>query len=178
MKRVVVVGTSCSGKTTFAGKLANRLGIKHVELDEIYWMKDWQGRPVDEFRRMVLQEAERDSWVIEGNYRKVRDILWNRADTLVWLNYPFSLVFYRAITRTLRRVFRKEVICGGNTESFYLAFLSPESIPRWVLKTYWKRKKEYSQLMKSNEFPNMKRIELQSKKSASKLLENLDVNSY
>ncbi len=173
MKRIVVVGTSCSGKTTFADKLANRLGIRHVELDEIFWMKDWQCRPDDEFRELVRKEAEEETWVIEGNYRKVRDILWDRADTLVWLNYPFWLVFYRAIKRTLRRVLYKEKICGGNTETFFLSFLSSDSILAWVLKTYWKRKKEYTALMKSDTYPNMNKIEIKSPDAVKSFLNRI-----
>ncbi len=173
MKRIVVVGTSCSGKTTFSAKLAQCLGIRHVELDSLYWMKDWQERPIDDFRRFVQQEAERDTWVIEGNYRKVRDILWNRADTLVWLNYPFHLIFYRAISRTLRRIIYKEEVCGGNTETFFASFLSSDSIIAWVLKTHWKRRREYSILMTSSEYPNMKKIEIGSPGEAKRMLDRL-----
>src|SRR5262245_40275576 len=53
LKRVVVVGTSCSGKTTFAKELARKLNKKHVEIDAIYWLPDWTGRPEDDFRRLV-----------------------------------------------------------------------------------------------------------------------------
>ncbi len=89
MKRVVVIGTSCSGKTTFASQLADELAIAHTELDVLHWLPDWQMRPIEEFRLLVAEVAAQDLWVIDGNYSKVRDIIWPRATHLVWLNYPF-----------------------------------------------------------------------------------------
>src|SRR5688572_30807780 len=91
--RVAVVGTSCSGKTTFARALAPRLGAPYTELDVLYWGPDWSPRPLDEFRARVEAAVSTPSWVIDGNYSIVRDLVWGRATTLIWLDFPFSLIF-------------------------------------------------------------------------------------
>ena len=98
MQRVVVVGTSCSGKTTLARQLSRVLGAPHVELDGIHWMPGWQLRPVDEVRRMVGEAAAAERWVMDGNYSAVRDIVWGRATAVVWLNYPFRVVLWRCLS--------------------------------------------------------------------------------
>ena len=75
MKRVVVIGTSCSGKTTFASQLADKLAIAHSELDVLNWLPDWQSRSLEEFRALAADVAAKDRWVIDGNYGKVRGIV-------------------------------------------------------------------------------------------------------
>ena len=73
--RVSVVGTSGSGKTTFAGALAAALGARHIELDAINWQADWKDLnkyDPDEFIRRVTTAIAAESWVSCGNYGKVR----------------------------------------------------------------------------------------------------------
>ena len=157
MKRVVVIGTSCSGKTTFASQLADQLAIAHTELDVLHWLPDWQMRPLEEFRSSVKGVVEQDRWVIDGNYGKVRDIVWPRATHVVWLNYPFQTIFSRAFRRTLQRVISREELFAGNRESLSRALFNPESIVWWVLRTYRRRKREYPQLF---QFPQNKHLEI------------------
>ncbi|MGA9532733.1 MAG: hypothetical protein WBR18_08475 [Anaerolineales bacterium] len=97
MPRIVVVGTSCAGKTTFAEQVAARCSIPHVELDDLYWFPDWEPRPLEVFRNAVRAAAAEQDWVIDGNYSKARDLIWPRATDIVWLNLPFRTVFWRAL---------------------------------------------------------------------------------
>ncbi|MEW5719873.1 MAG: AAA family ATPase, partial [Chloroflexota bacterium] len=73
-KRVAVVGTTGSGKTTLARELAHRLGYPHVELDALHWEPNWGEAPRDVFRARVDAALRGDCWVIDGNYGKARDI--------------------------------------------------------------------------------------------------------
>ena len=160
MKRVVVIGTSCSGKTTFASQLADQLAIPHTELDVLHWLPDWQMRPLEEFRSMVTEVVGQDRWVIDGNYGKVRDIVWPRATHLVWLNYPFRTVFSRALIRTFQRVVTREELFAGNREILSRALFNPESIIWWVLRTYKRRRREYPQLFQLPQNKHLEIIEL------------------
>src|SRR5574340_369956 len=101
--RIVVVGSSGSGKTTTAETIAQKLGIPHVELDALHWLPDWQETELLEFREKIAQALAGPAWVVDGNYAKVRDISWTRADTLVWLDLPLPLVLGRLANRTFRR---------------------------------------------------------------------------
>src|SRR5688572_5952848 len=131
--RIVVVGTSGSGKTTLARRLAEMLGRWHIELDALHWGPNWTPRP--EFAELVEEAIAHDAWVLDGNYSKVRDAVWQRATALVWLNYSFPVIFYRALSRTLKRILDQQQIHNGNRESFRVAFLEKDGIPWWVIRT-------------------------------------------
>jgi adenylate kinase family enzyme len=102
---VAVVGCSGSGKTTLDAALARALGVTHIELDSIYHQPGWTppvGRGVS---GRVTAATKPDTWVVDGNYTVVRDIIWERADTVVWFDLPYVKVMARTIRRTVRRSF-------------------------------------------------------------------------
>ncbi len=45
MKFINIVGTSASGKPTFARQLGQKLGLAHIEMDDLFWQDDWQETP-------------------------------------------------------------------------------------------------------------------------------------
>ena len=144
MTRVVVIGTSCVGKTTFAKSLARVLSFPHIELDALYWQPNWVPRPPDEFRALTAQALSQDYWVTDGNYSVVRDLVWSRATTVIWLNYAFPLILWRALTRTMRRVLTSTKNCSRPTVNrCAMAFFSRESILWWVITTFHRRRKQY-----------------------------------
>ena len=152
-ERIVVVGTSGSGKTTFARQLAAALDVPYTELDELYWGPEWTPVAPEDFASRVASAVSESHWVIDGNYAAVRELVWGRATTLVWLDYPFWLVFWRAVTRTFRRICSKEPLFAGNTET--LAVLERDWIPWWVLRTFWKRRREYPALLERPEYAHL-----------------------
>ena len=159
LERIVVVGSSCSGKTTYAKRLAASLGHDHLELDALHWLPNWVERPDKEFRALVSTAAAANGWVIDGNYSIVRDLIWPRATCVVWLNYGFPIVFARALRRTLRRSLTREELYSGNRESLRRSFLHRDSILLWVITTYKRRKKSFLQLRASNVFNHLQWVE-------------------
>lgn len=147
MRRIVIVGSSCAGKTTLARAIAERRSIRHVELDAHHWAPDWVERDDAEMRRTVDDATRDGSWVADGNYAVVRDILWPRADTIIWLDYGFPLVFSRAFRRTLRRGVTREPVFSGNVESLRRGFLSTDSILLWVIRTHGARHRRYRAML-------------------------------
>jgi len=147
MTRIIVIGSSCSGKSTFSQQLAEKYKIKYIELDQFHWLPNWQERSDKEFIQLVDQATLADTWVMDGNYSKVRDITWPRATQIIWLNHPFHVVLYRAITRSISRIITRKKLFSDNVESFQKTFLSRDSIILWVLKTYHKKQIEYAKLL-------------------------------
>lgn len=162
MRRVHVVGTSGSGKTTVAQLLAARLGVPHVELDALYWEPGWTGSPPEAFRRRVSEALNGEAWVVDGNYSRVRDIIWGRADTVVWLDFPLAVIMGRLLWRTLSRIVTCEELWHGNRESARMTFCSRESILLWALTTYRRRRREYPALFAQPEHAHLRIIHLRS----------------
>jgi adenylate kinase family enzyme len=145
MQRVVVFGTTGSGKSRLAERLAGRTSLRVVELDALFWGKDWQPAPLELFRHRVECEIRDGDWIVVGNYGQVRDLTWRRADTLVWLDLPLPVVMSRLVRRTMRRVLTKEELWGtGNRETLTNAFFSRQSILLWALKTHAKNQERFA----------------------------------
>ena len=168
MRRVNVVGTSGSGKTTFGTELARRLDVPHVELDALSWEANWVTVPTPVFRERVSAAVAADRWVVDGNYSATRELVWARADSVVWLDFPFALVMWRVIVRTLRRGLRGEVLWSGNRESLRMA-ISRDSIILWALTTYHRRRRDYPRLFQA--YPGVRFVRLQSPAQARGFLD-------
>jgi adenylate kinase family enzyme len=149
--RINVVGTTGSGKTTAAKMLAKRLGLPRIELDALFWKPDWGETPDEEFLPAVDEATRGDSWVLDGNYSRTRSIVWPRVDTIIWLDYSFSRAFGQLLLRTIRRSFTREALWDGCQERFRKSFFSKDSILLWCIKTYWRRRRTYSDMFKRPE---------------------------
>lgn len=172
-RRIAVVGTSGSGKTTLAQRLARHLGIKHVELDAVHWGPDWTPTPREVLRVRVAQALAGNAWVTDGNYSAVRDIVWSRADTVVWLDYPWPVVMGRVTWRTLRRSLFGEELWNGNREQLRNAAFSRDSIIWWALSTYRRRRREYPLLFRQPEHAHLEIVRLRSSRMANEWLQSL-----
>ena len=173
LRRIVVIGSSCSGKTTLAKQIADELVIQHIELDAIHWMPNWVQRPPEELRKLTARAVAQDRWVVDGNYLSVRDIVWERATTVIWLDYSFPVVFYRALRRTLSRSLTGQELFSGNRESLAIAFLSKESILLWVITTFHRRRREFQQIIRNDEFPGLKFVRLHSQRETGRLIASI-----
>jgi adenylate kinase family enzyme len=144
--RAVVIGCSGSGKTTMAKQLAIQQQVCHIELDALHWLPNWQMREANDFRTLVTRAVAQEQWVTDGNYQVVRDIVWGRATTVIWLNYPFWRVMGRLMRRTLKRAYTQELLFSGNRESFRQSFLHRDSILWYALTHYHAIRKRYRQI--------------------------------
>ena len=174
MRRVVVLGTAGSGKTTLARELARRMGVPHVELDALHWGPNWTGAPREEFRRRVSAAIAPQRWTLDGNYAAVRDLTLARADTIVWLDYPMSVVFTRCLRRTLARGLRGELLWADNRESLWLSFCSSESILLWVIQTWRKHRRDYPRLLRRGACRHARVVRLRSQAETDRWLAELE----
>jgi adenylate kinase family enzyme len=169
-RRINVVGTSAAGKTTFARLLSERLGVPHVELDALHWEKDWTEAPDDVMRQRVEEAIAGEEWVVDGNYSAVRDQVWARAETVVWLDFPLRTVLRRYATRTRRRIRTQEELWPGtgNPETLSKHLLQRDGLLWWILSTYRRRRRDYPLLLAAH--PWLTAIRLRSPDEADRWL--------
>lgn len=170
MQRVVIVGTTGAGKTTFGQALASKLSTTFTELDALYWRVNWT--PAEDFVLQVEQALKAEKWVVDGNYSKVQGLVFARADTVIWLDYSFGAKLWRLFRRTCRRAFGREALWNGNIESVQKAFFSRHSIFLWFFKTHWRQRRNYETLF-ADAPPHLTLYRLYEPSEAETLLANV-----
>lgn len=177
--RIVVIGTSGAGKTTFARAVAARLRLPHIELDAINWQANWHDlirHDPREFLRRVAEATRPDSWVVDGNYRRARDIVWRRATHLVWLDYERPVIMARVIRRSLLRAVLRTELWAGNRER-WSHLLQPSHPIRWAWNTWEDQRRETEDCLARPEYAHCVVLRLRRPAEARPALERLQVAS-
>lgn len=174
VRRVSVVGTSGSGKSTLARELAEILGVPHLELDAVHHQPGWAPLPTDEFRRIIAVRAAAGGWVIDGNYGRVRDLVWARADTVVWLDLPKRTVMRQVVWRTLRRVALRRELWNGNRERWrnFLTWNPEQSVISWAWHKHAPDHAKYAAAAASPASAHLRFIRLTSRRDIARFLDD------
>ncbi len=171
-RRIAVIGTTGSGKTTLACQISERLRILHVESDALFWEPGWRETPADVFRERVDRALRGDAWVIDGNYRVARDIIWTRADTIVWIDYALPLILWRLIWRTIHRIATQEELWSGNREHWQAIF-GRDSLIIWALGSHPRHRRDYPILFQRPEYAHIEVYRLSSPRETDEWLARL-----
>jgi adenylate kinase family enzyme len=169
MVRILVLGSSGSGKSTFARRLGGKLGIDVIHLDAFYWQPNWIETPQDDWNRILIRLLEGDRWVMDGNYTGSLPLRLKYSDTVVFLDLGRILCLLRCVGRFLD--FR-----GGNRPE--LARGCNEKIAADFLKWIWNYPKDVKpRVMEYLEnYPDIKVIFLKSDEEISDFILMADGN--
>lgn len=174
MKRIVVVGSSGSGKTTFARRLAVALGLPHLEMDSVFHRDGFADTAHDEFLPILDEFTASEGWVVDGNYTShgTRDVVWPKADTVVWLDLPRKTAMARVVRRTLRRVLSREELWPGVKEPFSnLYSLDPyENIIVWTWTRHRHVQEKYEKTMTDGSWSHADVYRLRSQREVERFL--------
>lgn len=174
--RINVVGTSGSGKSTYAKRLAAILHAPHIEMDALFWGPNWTQASDNALAANLAAALAAPKWVLDGNYTRTIPIKWAQVDAVIWLDLPFALTLRQAITRAAIRAWRKDELWPGtgNRENFRKSFFSRDSVIAWTIKTYAKTRRNYESLMADPRFAHICFVRLQSWKQAEILLQMVE----
>lgn len=176
MRYINIVGTTGSGKSTLARALSKKLQLSYIELDNLLWLDDWQESPDVEFLAKLeysMQDASQ-GWVIDNIYTRATGMIWQQVDTIIWLDYSFSLNLYRLFKRTLSHVIsRKRLWSDSNNRESFKMMLSKESIFIWMIQKYPKNRQKYLAMMQDPKYQHIQFIHLTSPKQTKAFLQQL-----
>jgi shikimate kinase len=142
MRKIAVFGLPGTGKTTLALRLADILDVPHHDLDHVLFTASGP-LPLEEFRARTAVRTQAGGWVVDGNYAKLADVTWHRADTVIWLDYPLPLIVSRVTRRNLRRLTGREPAPDG-TFGWKRAFFSRKSVLANAVRKYMRNRGKYA----------------------------------
>ena len=171
--RIAVIGTAGAGKTVLAKRIAEQLALPHVELDAYRHGPDWTETPDDVFKEQISQALRDDAWIADGNYTFAREVVWPRAQMVVWLDYPITIVMWRLFWRTLKRSILREELWNGNREKLWRHVLSRQSLFLWALQTHWLRRRTIPAALGLPKHSHIRLVHLRSPGDAERWLTTL-----
>ncbi|MEU6763945.1 adenylate kinase [Streptomyces sp. NPDC046853] len=139
--KIAVFGLPGTGKSTLARELSIRTGISATSLDAVLFAPGGT-LPLDDFRTEAARITDGPAWIVEGNYSKLADIVWHRADVLVWLDYPLPVIAWRVAARWARQVTGREPNPNGLT--FRRTFTARRSVWRNAWRKYRANRPRYA----------------------------------
>jgi adenylate kinase family enzyme len=102
MRKVLVIGSGGSGKTTFSKQLGARTGLPVIHLDQLFWHPGWVKTPDEEWDRLIADICSREQWIMDGNYGRTLAQRIGAADTIIFLDLPRWLCTWRIVKRQIR----------------------------------------------------------------------------
>ena len=147
-ERILILGRTGSGKTTLAREIAAALRVPHVELDSLYFGPEFSTAPLPLLRERTSAAIAGDRWVTDGNKRAVRDLVWPRADTIVWLDYPLGVSLWRLAKRARRRtsVLTAQATETGSKTGLARQFLAAARGVLTALRSHTGQRREYPRM--------------------------------
>lgn len=144
MRKIALFGPPATGKSTLALWLSAELGPPHTDLDDLLFTPDGP-LPLPEFRRQAREITQQDAWIVEGNFSKLADVVWHRADALIWLDFPLPLIMYRIVRRSLNQLTGREDSAQARRLTWSKAFFSRRSLLRTAIRKYRNNRPRYAQ---------------------------------
>lgn len=170
MKRILIIGSSGAGKSTFAKRLHEATHIKLVHLDHLYWKPNWIEPSKDEWRKTVGQIAKDEEWIMDGNYSGTLEMRIEPCDTVIFLDMPRVVCVYRILKRVaFYKKRNRPDMADGCDERFDFSFL------KWVW-DYPNRSKPKVEALLAKHLSEKTIFHLKSNKDVESFFVNLEKN--
>ena len=171
MKKIIIIGSSGTGKSTLARRLGEVTGLDVIHLDRLHWKPNWVETPKDEWQKKVEDVVTGDSWIIDGNFGGTMETRFDACDTVIFLETPRTVCVYRILKRVaFYRKGSRPDMADDCDEKFDWQFL------KWVWNYPVRSKPKVEALIKR--FQDTKTIiRLKSKKEIENFLANYSEDS-
>ena len=167
MKRVLVIGSGGSGKSTFSKQLGEITGIDVIHLDREYWRPNWEETPKAEWEMKVAELVGRETWIMDGNFGGTREMRMRAADTIILLDLPRRICLYRIFKRLISNYGRnRHDMAEGCNEKLDLEFLL------WVWNFPFQARDRILAAVK--QFPDKRFIRLRSSSEVREFLQGVN----
>jgi adenylate kinase family enzyme len=161
-----------------ARALAERLQVPLVELDALMHQPGWVPKPDVDFTHEVDQVTAQDNWVVDGNYKQVvtEGPVWQRADTVVWMDPPRRTFMRQLLIRTVRRAVTREVLWNANREPLTnFTSLDPDrNVFVWAWITHQGLTERYAKAMADPRWEGINFVRLRSNAEAGRWLSSVN----
>ncbi len=166
MKRIIIIGSPGSGKSTLSFKLKEKLGIDIIHLDKIFWRDNWTNISREEFKELLEIELQKEKWIAEGNYSDSIPLRLKYVDTVIFLDFKTITCLARVIKRVFKYYGKTRPEMGENCpERFDFVFI------KYVLNFNKNNREKLYKLL--DESQNLKLIVLKNRKEVEVFLNNL-----
>ena len=112
IKKIYLVGSVGSGKTTLGKVLATKLSLNFYEMDNIIFERLPSGdrkRSDEEVNNLVGHILEEDTWLIEGTcLRDIVQPIFNNSQIIIFLDIPYLVRIFRFSKRFLKQLLHIE----------------------------------------------------------------------
>jgi adenylate kinase family enzyme len=165
-KRAIVFGSTGMGKTTLVKQIADDFSLPVIDIDSLRREAGKSASVEETFSRLVSESIKGDTWIIDGSYTSVQDIVWTRAEAIIWMDFSFWVFLSRLAKRSLYRIFVRKKSekpikgryqpAGERTSNYLRAILTGKQ-----------RQRHYFATLYSSEYTHLHIIRLSSPEEAT-----------
>lgn len=176
-RRIAIIGSTSSGKSTLGERLAILLDVPLVELDALFWKPEWVESTDEEFFPKVAEATSGDAWIVAGSYSRTRELYWSRLETVIWLDLPLAVSVRRVLVRAWRRSRSRELLWGTNYEGFakHLKLWSPkDSLVAWAVTSRGQARRRNLEAMLDPRWRHVRWVRLQSQREVNAFVRDVE----
>ena len=169
MQRILIIGNAGAGKSTFAGKLSEKLELPLVHLDKLYWQDNWEHLRREDFDQALEAELAKPQWILDGNFNRTLPFRLQHCDTVFYFDLPAAVCLLGAVKRTLQNYGKTRKDMGGNCPEYFDK--QKPALYRNILTFNKEHRADYYKLMAQT--PDVNWVVFRSRKEAENYLKEL-----